>query len=408
MRKINIDDYIGKVHGKLTAIQEAEPAMVNTKRKNGKRPVRRIKCLCECGNEVIVSLYDFNKRGKKSCGYCENDAYANEVLKKYIEFNYKIKKTARYFNVSYTKIRNVLTKIGEHQPKKHLTWTKESVLEESLKYNLKTRFRENSRSAYDYALKHNFMDECCEHMMIIGNSHRRLVYVYEFEDRSVYVGLTMDVGTRHLTHTTNQRSPVFKHMKNTNLTPEHKILTDYLDYKDAQLIEKNLIDDYRKNDWNVLNIKDGGQLGGWQGYLTDERLHQEALKYKSYTEFRKNSFFAFRKIQKNKLFYMLEHLERKQKKVKPPKKGWTDESRKQHMEKIQKKGLEVLKTMRDNNIPTNTGRPLNSVETVDDFINKPTNIKIRNMVLDGYSVRQIEETLNVSKTTIVKVRKHIK
>jgi predicted GIY-YIG superfamily endonuclease len=413
VRKINIEDIIGKKYGKLTIIQEVEPIIKISKRKKRGEIIvkhRRVKCLCECGNELVTIIYHLTRGKTKSCGcIIKGTIKPNEILEKYNEFNYSVPKVSKHFNISKAKVRRELINLGVDNIKRYVKfdWTEELVREEALKYTLKSNFRTYSRSAYNYALNNNFLDEVCSHMKVVGNSHRRMVYVYEFEDKSVYVGLTMDKDSRHHTHLNSNKSPVFKHMTKTNLNPIHKQITDYIDYDKAQEIEINLIEQYRKDNWNVLNILNGGQLGGWTGRYTEKKLYQEALNYTLYTKFVREKKYLFRKIKDKGYDYMLTHLKRKEKKVSPPKKSWTDESHKQHMEKIQKKGLEVLKTMKDNNIPTNAGRPLDSVETIDDFINKPINIEIRNMVLGGYSVRHIEKTLNVSKTTIVKVRKTI-
>ena len=57
------------------------------------------------------------------------------------------------------------------------------------KNKTRSEYRDNSYS-YRIALKNEWLDDICSHMKVIGNLHKRCIYVFEFSDKSVYVGLT--------------------------------------------------------------------------------------------------------------------------------------------------------------------------------------------------------------------------
>ena len=42
---------------------------------------------------------------------------------------------------------------------------KENCIEDARKYNTRTEWRKNSRSAYESARKNKWLDECCKHMV---------------------------------------------------------------------------------------------------------------------------------------------------------------------------------------------------------------------------------------------------
>ena len=47
---------------RLKIIREVEPKMV------GRKKVRMVECLCECGNKIITRLVSYNNQHTKSCG----------------------------------------------------------------------------------------------------------------------------------------------------------------------------------------------------------------------------------------------------------------------------------------------------------------------------------------------------
>lgn len=148
-------------------------------------------------------------------------------------------------------------------------------------------------------------DEICKKLEPVGNPYNRLVYAYEFNDNSVYVGLTYNEDIRDKFHTGIygvKYSGVYDHIKKTNLNPNKKIISDgYIDYIKAVDLEISTIDDYRKNGWNILNKVKGGGLGGGKHRViryTDEYIRQEASKYDKIGDFKKKSTGCYQAMRR--------------------------------------------------------------------------------------------------------------
>ena len=72
-------------------------------------------------------------------------------------------------------------------------WTYKRCKEEALKYNTKSEYKIKSKSSYNKSLYCGWLDEICLHMKSIGNKYNRCIYAYEFSDNYVYVGLTCNL-----------------------------------------------------------------------------------------------------------------------------------------------------------------------------------------------------------------------
>lgn len=196
-----------------------------------------------------------------------------------------------------------LNDITEHmiafrKPNKY--WTFEMCQNEALKYNTKIEFRNNSSSAYQIAQKKKFLNKICEHMALLGNLHKKIIYSYEFSDNYVYVGLTYNIHKRNSEHLTDIKSPVYKHMIKYNIFPTKKILTDnFVDINEAKQLEYYWYNRYKADGWNLLNKAKTGALGGNNIYWTFEKCKVEALKYSTKYEFQKNSGSAYNSALKN-------------------------------------------------------------------------------------------------------------
>jgi hypothetical protein len=196
------------------------------------------------------------------------------------------------------------------RPSDRINWTDELIKEESLKYNHKIDFIKNSPSAYNASRYKKILDDVCSHMLPLGDIYRRVVYVYEFDDKRVYVGLTCNKERRHLQHMKDGRSPVFKHIEETKLQPKFKILTDsYISQRDSQLMEKQTLENYINNGWIPLNSHTTGGLGGTNLKWTEESLRLEALKYKTRKEMSEKSSQAYSAIRKKKLYHLFSHMD---------------------------------------------------------------------------------------------------
>jgi len=171
-------------------------------------------------------------------------------------------------------------------------WTNEKCVIEALKYNKRSQFKRYSCGAYVACKRHGWLDNVCSHMKHIGNRFNRLVYVYEFDDKSVYIGLTFDINERDKKHKRDRRSSVYKHIKKTNLTPK-LTYSKFMNIEDAKKTEALTIEKYKDQEFTILNISKAGGVGG--GYLkwTFEKCKEEALKCKTRKEFYKKSNSAY-------------------------------------------------------------------------------------------------------------------
>jgi len=143
--------------------------------------------------------------------------------------------------------------------KSHGYWTKENCHIDALNYKTRTEYK-NSSYSYRIATENDWLNDICKHMITIGNLMKRCIYVYEFEDNFVYVGLTFNIEDRKDKH--NKRGPVYEHIKETNSSFEFKKLTNYIDVDKAKELENFHIDKYTKKGWSILNKIKGGGIGG--------------------------------------------------------------------------------------------------------------------------------------------------
>jgi hypothetical protein len=173
-------------------------------------------------------------------------------------------------------------------PKPRGYWTKEKCHTEALKYKTRKEFVENAKSAYTSAYKNDWIKDICSHMEYHGTRFIRCVYVYEFVDNYVYVGLTYNTKRRDKEHKNGLKSAVYKHIKETGLIPNF-IPGDYIPVEEAQKLEGETVQKYKLNGWCILNKAKTGNLGGSVLIWNKEKCAQEALKFNSRNIFRINS-----------------------------------------------------------------------------------------------------------------------
>jgi predicted GIY-YIG superfamily endonuclease len=278
---------------------------------------------------------------------CEEEAKKLKTLQEFDDKNTSACQAARK--------NGWLDEIGSHfVTDKHKPgyWNKERCSEEALKYKSRKEFQKKSGSAFGSAVRNKWLDEICAFMERVGNRHHKLVYAYEFPDKSVYVGLTFNIRKRQWQRDHTESDAVTKYIQKTGLTPIRKLLTDYISVDKAIEREGFYIESYRDLGWDILNTAKAGSIGGdiliklskeecvqlalqcnsknelkkkfWSvynislknkwlndvcahmvtrmpyGYWTEDLCRIEALKYKSKTEFKKSNGYAYRSAVKNK------------------------------------------------------------------------------------------------------------
>jgi predicted GIY-YIG superfamily endonuclease len=142
-------------------------------------------------------------------------------------------------------------------------YTDDFILLTGSKYDYPTQFKTNEPNIYGAAQKRKLLDQIKYKVGYIGNKLKRMVYVYEFPDRSVYVGLTYNENKRKSEHFGNRPTSVTKHIDATGLTPNYINVTDgYILATDAAILEETLRLKYKSEGWIILNKRKGGGLGG--------------------------------------------------------------------------------------------------------------------------------------------------
>lgn len=163
-------------------------------------------------------------------------------------------------------------------------WTKEKCKEVASKYICRSDFQKEDYNVYRRSYENGWLDEICNHMIKIGNLNKRLIYIFEFSDNSVYIGLTCDSKRRKNEHLTNN-SPVYQHVEKTGLYPLYRELTDYIYYKEASDLEVYYVEKYKKIGFTILNKIKAGGLGGNLIKWDYETCKEEASKYTNRTNF---------------------------------------------------------------------------------------------------------------------------
>lgn len=178
--------------------------------------------------------------------------------------------------------------------KKHKNyWTydkcKNAALECETKYELKNKYI----TAY-FKIYNEKWFELFSHLKNIGNKYNRLIYSYEFCDNHCYIGLTGNIERRNNQHLLGKcKSSVKKYMNKTKLTPNLIIKSDYIDVNLAIVLEEEVLRDYKKNGWIILNeIKTGG-IGSHDLKWTRKSCEDEVKKYEKLSDFRKHSLSAY-------------------------------------------------------------------------------------------------------------------
>lgn len=195
-------------------------------------------------------------------------------------------------------------------------WTYEKCKIESLKYVTKKELKNKNETVYKKILKNGWDKLLFAHMKSLGNIKKRLIYSQEFSDNSVYVGLTGDIDKRSKNHVNLKKETVYKHIEKTGLTPKLKKLTDYLPINVAIEKEKEFLNLYKKNNWQILNKTKTGGIGKTKTKWTIDTVLVESMKYKTKTEFKKNSYNAYCVMYKLKCQDIVcSHMEKKDKKI---------------------------------------------------------------------------------------------
>ena len=194
----------------------------------------------------------------------------------------------------------IYDEVTKHMERAYTDWTKDMVWKEALNYKTRSEFQDNNGAAYQAAQKNGWIDDVTSHMERLGNLYKRIVYVYEFPDNSVYVGLTLNKTDRDRRHKQKPKSAVYQHIKKTNLIPTLKYISDdYIDAEDARNQERCTIEEYKSKGWNVLNKAKAGGLGGCAKKWTKDEILRMAKEFDSPSKFKDRRSSAYNAAKRN-------------------------------------------------------------------------------------------------------------
>jgi len=245
--------------------------------------------------KLSAGAYLHAQRNKYLDEICSHMMLSTELRSKWNKENVAIE-ALKYFNKSdfvknskgaydFARRNNLLNKICSHMVKdfaNNIIWTKDICKIEALKYSSKKDFLKNNRNAHDAAWKNGWLDEICSHMEVQGSLFKRLIYAYEFSDNHVYIGLTYNIEKRQQNRNADKNDPVIKHINETNLIPERKILTEFLEKDISSKTEGQFLQKYKSEGWKILNRRKTGSLGGNNSIiLTKDQCLKSAKKYQT-------------------------------------------------------------------------------------------------------------------------------
>ena len=245
-------------------------------------------------------------------GYWTKERCSEEVLK-YETRSAFFSGSAGAYHAAH--VHGWLDEVCSHMKDLKTHYSKEECAIEATNYETKTEFAKKSPIYYSHAIRKGYMNEICTHMKKLGNPVERAIYAYEFQDHHVYIGLTSDIERRRKEHLHAKNSAVYKYIKNSNCLYEFKVLTGYLPFDEAALVEDEKIFEYADRGWILLNKKRGGDLGSKIRKYTKTFCKQIALQYSNKTEFRKsNPYFYGYMCSRGWIDELCEHMTQRKKK----------------------------------------------------------------------------------------------
>lgn len=180
-------------------------------------------------------------------------------------------------------------------PSCRTTYSKEVCRKAALQCKYRSEFAKKFKGEYFAALRNDWLDEICSHMIVVGNHYKRCIYAYEFPDiegrNYVYVGLTDHIPQRDLVH--GRKGAVFTFCKKHNVErPKPIQLTDYIDKEEAKEQEGIQLAKYVSKGWIPLNRVKTGSLGGHLANdgFTFEECKARGQKYSKRSEWKREDY----------------------------------------------------------------------------------------------------------------------
>lgn len=165
-------------------------------------------------------------------------------------------------------------------------WNVTSLKNAASQYASRKDFMDARSGAYKAACEMGVIDEICSHMKRLGNHFMRYIYAIEFEDKSVYIGLTFNLATRKAQHERNSSNRLVREKILAGVKYRFIESSEFFSREDAPIMELAAADDYRIRGYVILNIAKlgaGGSLGGGGAHrsISDEQDLQDLKWSKS-------------------------------------------------------------------------------------------------------------------------------
>ena len=188
----------------------------------------------------------------------------------------------------------------------------EHCYEEAKKYKTRTEFQKGCSGAYTVVCKNGWLDD---YTWFVDGKIKMLtdkndsVYKYYWEEtNAIYIGRTLisQQSDRKIKHNTSEKDTVFRYAKENGLeVPQMEIIEENITPIEGLEREDYWVSYYKEKGYNVLNkAKTGigsGSLGAInRGKWNKKTVFEEAKKYKTRSEFQKNSGTAYQVACKNK------------------------------------------------------------------------------------------------------------
>jgi len=222
----------------------------------------------------------------------KTDLELHEVAKKFKFKSDFCKELPGAYNEA--KKRGLFNLITSHMGKKVFRqYTDEQVILEGKKFETKKDFRKFSINFYTVAVKRKLIYDLEPFWTPSGSKYFRCIYALIFPDKAIYFGLSLDFSERINSHLSKSCNKYVRELLKTQ-TPKIIQLTGYMERQDARVLERSKIKEFKSRGWRVLNIKNGGELGGLVEKYSDESIMEKVMDCKSMAEFREKypSFYS--------------------------------------------------------------------------------------------------------------------
>lgn len=212
------------------------------------------------------------------------------VAAKYTDVaDFRINQSGAYSWCARNKLIPEITKNMRRSRRPNGYWTKDKCAEVAKKFNHRKDFEIAHPSAYVAARRNNWLNEICSHMVPKSSRLTRCVYeIVDHSARKAYIGITYSIPKRMSQHRASEKMK--EHFPNgIELRP----LVENVSETTAQKLEHVHIERYKYLNYDVVNIRPAGGLGGAKRKYTYEVCMSEAKKYDTLKDFRENAKYCY-------------------------------------------------------------------------------------------------------------------